>query len=232
MVPKVRSNLQSAEQVYIKISMTTKIRHSALKDFPVVGVGASAGGLKAFKDFVRAIPKRSGMAYVLVSHLSPGYKSMLPEILSRHTSSPVHRIAEDTRLLEDHIYVLPENSILEVTDHTLKLSPRKKGVVNMPIDIFFTSLAGVHRELAVGIVLSGTDGDGTKGLWEIKKNGGTTLAENPESAMWDGMPKSAVEAGVVEFIMHPHEMPLKLQEISYTPGAFGGKWPAAPGLSG
>jgi two-component system CheB/CheR fusion protein len=154
---------------------------------------------------------------------------MLPEILSRGTTLPVHRITDDIKLREDNIYVIPENRLLEVTDHTLKLSPRKKEGINMPIDIFFSSLARVHRELAVGVVLSGTDGDGTKGLWEIKKNGGTTFAEDPASAEWDGMPRSAMENGVVDFVMHPREIPLKLQEIRYRhPWAFGGKFAADP----
>ena len=204
-----------------------EIQHSALKDFPVVGVGASAGGLKAFESFIGAIPPKSGMAYVLVSHLSPTYRSKLPEILSKGTDLPVHRIAEDSRLRENNIYIIPENNILEVIDHTLKLSPLQKGCVNMSIDIFFASLGRVHKELAVGAVLSGTDGDGTKGLWEIKKNGGITFAEDPASAEWEGMPQSAMENGVVDFVLRPCEMPLKLQEIRYMhPWAFGGRWAA------
>ena len=202
-------------------------KHPILKDFPVVGVGASAGGLRAFKEFVSAIPESSGMAYVLVSHLSPTYKSMLPEILSRETALPVHRILHNTSLEEDHIYVIPQNKILVVTDHTLKLDPRPEEERNRSIDIFFSSLARVHRELAVGAILSGTDGDGTKGLWEIKKNGGTTFAEDPASAEWEGMPRSAMEKGVVDYVLRPHEIPSKLQEIKTTdPGAFGGKWAA------
>ncbi len=200
-------------------------KHTFLKDFPVVGVGASAGGLRAFKDFVRAIPEKSGMAYVLVSHLSPFYRSMLPEILSRETALPVHRILHGSKLEEDHIYVIPQNKILVVTDHTLKLDPRPEEERNRSIDIFFSSLARVHRELAVGAILSGADGDGTEGLWEIKKNGGTTFAEDPASAEWDGMPRSAMEKGVVDFVLRPHEIPSKLQELKSTQqAAFGGKW--------
>lgn len=201
--------------------------HTFLSDFPVVGVGASAGGLKAFGAFVGAIPRESGMAYVLVSHLSPTYRSMLPEILSRETVLPVHRITDGCRLKRDHIYVLPENRTLEVTDHTFRLSPREKGTRNMPIDLFFRSLARVHGQLAVGAVLSGTDGDGTRGLWEIKKNGGITFAEDPASAEWDGMPVSAMENRVVDFVLRPEAMVPYLQEIGCTcPWAFGGKWAA------
>lgn len=189
------------------------MQHSALTDFLVIGVGASAGGLKSFKQFIGAIPEKSGMAYVLVPHLLPTHKSMMPEILSKQTVLPVHRITENCRLKKDHVYVIPENCILTFTDHTLTLSPRQKGVINMPIDIFLTSLAQVHKKLAVGVVLSGTDGDGTKGLWEIKKNGGTTFVEDPASAEWESMPRTAIEKGVVDFVLPPQEIPLKLQEI-------------------
>lgn len=144
-------------------------RHSALRDFPVVGVGASAGELMAFKDFIGDIPSKSGMAYVFISHLSPSYISMLPEILSRETSLPVHRITTDTGLREDHIYVIPENKLLEVTDHTLKLSPRPKSAINKSIDIFFSSLAHIHKELAVGRYSRARTGTAPKVFGKLKR---------------------------------------------------------------
>lgn len=184
-----------------------------MEDFPIVGIGASAGGVQSFKHFVAAIPADLGMSYIFILHLPPTYRSRLVEILSKFTKLPVYRITEKCRLLRNNIYVVPENSNLEVTDHTLILKPREKGVRYMPVDVFFISLARVHRSLAVGAVLSGTDGDGTKGLWEIKRYGGTTFAEDPESAQWNGMPNSAKENGVVDFLMPPWEMPLKLQNL-------------------
>ena len=160
------------------------------KKFPLVGVGASAGGLDSFQKFLKAIPANSGMAYILVQHLSPSHQSILPEILSKATSIPVQEISDDCNIKPDHIYVIPENQMLEITDYSLKLSPRKQNVQNMPIDVFFSSLARVHGTYAIGIVLSGTARDGTVGLKEIKEHGGITFAEDPNSATWDGMPKT------------------------------------------
>ncbi len=181
--------------------------------FPLVGVGASAGGIDAFKRFLGAIPENSGMAYILVQHLSPNHDSILPEILARATKVPVQEITDDCHLEPDHVYVIPENKLLEVTDHSLKLTPRKKHEQHMPIDVFFSSLAKVHGKMAVGVVLSGTARDGTVGLADIKEHGGITFAEEPESATWPGMPKSAIEAGAVDFILPPEEMPPQLEKV-------------------
>lgn len=183
------------------------------QEFPIVGVGASAGGIDSFKRFLGAIPENSGMAYILVQHLSPNHESVLPEILAKATKIPVHEITDDCRLSPDHIYVIPENRLLEVTDHSLRLTPREEGAKHMPIDVFFSSLGRVHGECAVGVVLSGSARDGTAGLGDIKEHGGITFAEDPGSASWDGMPKSAVEAGVVDFIMRPEEMPARLVKV-------------------
>ncbi len=189
--------------------------------FPLVGIGASAGGIESFKRFLGAVPDNSGMAYILVQHLSPSHESLLPEILSRSTNVPVSEITDDCELEPDHIYVIPENSMLEVTDHSLRLTPRKNDVHHMPIDVFFTSLAKVHNNLAMGIVLSGTARDGTVGLQHIKEHGGITFAEDPKSATWDGMPKNAIEAGVVDFILLPEEMRAKLMQVKESYGMSG-----------
>ncbi|MCM4166321.1 Protein-glutamate methylesterase/protein-glutamine glutaminase [Arenibacter antarcticus] len=181
--------------------------------FPLVGVGASAGGIDSFKKFLKAVPPNSGMAYILVQHLSASHESILPEILSRSTTIPVQSITDDCEVEPDHIYVIPENKILEVTDHWLKLSPRKKNTPNMPIDLFFISLAKVHGAFAIGVVLSGTARDGTVGLREIKEHGGLTFAEDPRSATWEGMPKNAIEAGVVDFVLPVEEIPSKLIQV-------------------
>jgi len=187
---------------------------ATVQNFPVVGIGASAGGLDAFKRLLTAIPESSGMAYVLVQHLDPSHESFLPEILQRVTKIPVHEITEDIHLAPDHIYIIPSNKILTSTDGVLQLAPRDKKILNLSIDIFFTTLAEVHKEFAVGVVLSGTGSDGTKGLKAIKEHGGMSIAQDMESAAYDGMPESAVNAGVVDFILAPEKIPEQLLKIN------------------
>lgn len=184
--------------------------------FPVVGIGASAGGLDAFKKLLKAIPEHSGMAFVLVQHLAPTHESLLPEILQKVTAIPVLEIADSVKVQPDHIYILPSNKMLVANDGVLQLSPRltKKNELNLPIDLFFTSLAEVHQNQAIGVVLSGTGSDGTKGLKAIKENGGITFAQDVDSASHDGMPQSAIKAGVVDFIISPREIPQKLLEVT------------------
>ncbi len=186
---------------------------ATVQNFPIVGIGASAGGLEAFKRLLAAIPESSGMAYVLVQHLDPNHESILPEILQRVTKIPVHEITDDIHLAPDHIYIIPSNKILTSTDGVLQLSPREKKILNLSIDIFFTSLAEVHKEFAVGIVLSGTGSDGTLGLKAIKEHGGISMAQDFESAAYDSMPQSAVSAGVVDIILAPEKIPAQLLQI-------------------
>ena len=185
--------------------------------FPVVGIGASAGGLEAFKKLINAIPEDSGMAYILVQHLHPKHESSLPEILQRETLIPVHEIRDNVKVQPDNIYIIPSNKMLVANDGILKLSPRpSKDHKNMPIDLFFTSLAEIHQSHSIGIVLSGNGVDGTLGLKNIKDQGGITFAQDLKSAANDAMPQSAIEAEVVDFILHPEQMPQKLQELNRT----------------
>jgi two-component system, chemotaxis family, CheB/CheR fusion protein len=193
--------------------MTRKILSDNL--FPVVGVGASAGGLVAFRELLSAIPEHSGMAWVLVQHLDPNHESLLPELLQKATKVPVLEIADDVKVLPDHIYILPSNKMLVANDGVLQLSPRTtpKGALNLPIDLFFTSLAEIHHNHAIGVVLSGTGSDGTVGLKAIRNNGGITVAQDEISATHAGMPNSAVQAGVVDFVLRPADIPQKLAEV-------------------
>ena len=184
------------------------------QNFPIVGIGASAGGLEAFKRLLKAIPETSGMAYVLVQHLDPSHESLLPEILQRVTKIPVHEITDDIHLAPENIYIIPSNKILTSTDGVLQLAPRDREILNLSIDIFFTSLAEVHKEFAVGVILSGTGKDGTKGLKAIKEYGGISIAQDMESAAYDGMPESAINAGVVDFILAPEKIPEQLLQIN------------------
>jgi two-component system CheB/CheR fusion protein len=193
---------------------TTKILSKNL--FPVVGVGASAGGLEAFIKLIKAIPASSGIAFILVQHLHPEYISSLPEILQRETKIPVQEVKDNVKVKPDIIYIIPPNKIMVATDGILKLSPRPKDHKNMPIDVFFSSLAEVHQNNAIGIVLSGTGADGTAGLKKIKDQGGITFAQEIGSAVYDDMPQNAINSDVVDFILPPEEMPKQLLKVIAT----------------
>ena len=185
--------------------------------FPVVGIGASAGGLDAFKKLLKAIPDDSGMAFVLVQHLDPTHESMLPELLQKVTNIPVLEITDDLKVQPNHIYCIPSNKMMVATDGVLLLAARpakSKTERNLPIDLFFNSLAEVHQANAIGVVLSGTASDGTLGLKAIKDHGGITFAQDEASAAYEGMPHSAVQAGVVDFILPPEKIPQKLMELT------------------
>lgn len=195
-----------------------KLIKSANK-FPVVGIGASAGGLAAFKKLVEAIPEDSGMAYVIVQHLDPNHESVLAELLQKVTKVPVLEIADDIKVEPDHIYIIPSNKMLVANDGVLKLSPRPtpdRSKRNLPIDLFFSSLAEVHQTHSLGVVLSGTGSDGTAGLMAIKDNGGITFAQDQQSAEWEDMPRNAVDSGAVDFILKPEEIPAKILELVST----------------
>lgn len=186
-------------------------------NFPVVGVGASAGGLAAFKEFIQAIPKDSGMAYVLVQHLSPNHESLLPELLQKSANLPVKQISDNIVVKPDHVYIIPSNCMLMSNDGKLELSRRpqkEEKLTNLPIDLFFRSLAEVHQEHGIGVVLTGNGSDGTNGLKAIKDKGGITFAQDEETAEYPSMPRSAVRAGVVDFILSPREMPDKILKVT------------------
>ena len=179
--------------------------------FPVVGIGASAGGLDAFKKLLSAIPEDSGMAYILVQHLDPAHESILADLLQRVTKIPVQEITNNVKVAPNHIYIIPSNKLLTANDGVLQLSARlPKTQKNLPIDVLFYSLAEVHQDHAIGVVLSGTATDGTLGLKAIKARGGVTFAQDQQSAAYDGMPQSAIDAGVVDFILAPEKIPHQL----------------------
>ena len=186
--------------------------------FPVVGIGASAGGLEAFSELLHNLPEKTGMAFVLVQHLDPKHESSLPEILARTTRLPVTEVTQDGELQPDHVYVIPANTNLLIKDGVLRLGPRVMvHGQHMPIDNFFRSLAERVGQRAIGVVLSGTAADGTEGCRAIKAAGGLTFAQDEESAKYDSMPRSAINAGVVDFILAPKEIARELGGISQHP---------------
>lgn len=183
--------------------------------FPVVGIGASAGGLKAVQQLLASIPEQSGMAYVFVQHLSPTHESELPEILQRSSRIPVLEITDNIHLLPDHFYIIPENRILTSFDGVLCLKPlnEQHGKVKI-VDHFFSSLALAHQSFAIGVVLSGALDDGTLGLQAIKAYGGITFAQEQSTAVVGDMPRNAIKAGVVDFVLPPEQIVQYLMQIN------------------
>src|SRR5215472_12992409 len=175
---------------------------------PIVGIGASAGGLEALKKFFGAMPPKTGFVFVVVVHLDPAHRSLMPELLSRVTGLTVTQ-AHDRQPLEiDHVYVIPPNRTLTVAHGLIRVQevPDRLGLRGS-IDRFFRSLAEAERERAVAIVLSGTGTEGSLGARAIKARGGLVMAQAPETAMQSGMPDSAIASGVVDVVLPPERMP-------------------------
>ncbi|MEI8371516.1 MAG: chemotaxis protein CheB [Planctomycetota bacterium] len=191
--------------------------------FPVVGIGASAGGLAAFEAFFSGMPADidPGMAFVLVQHLAPDYKSILAKLIRRHTRMQVFEVIDGMVVQPNCVYIIPPNRDMAFLNGTLQLmepsAPRNQQ--RLPIDFFFRSLAQDQRERAICIVLSGTGSDGTLGLRAIKGEGGMAMVQNPASSEYDGMPRSALATGLVDFVLPPAEMAAKL--MTYAAHAFG-----------
>lgn len=174
----------------------------------VVALGASAGGLEAFQAFLDALPAPTGMAFVMIQHLAHDSASLLPELLARHTAMPVHTAEDGMSLKAEHLYVIPPNTLLGIRGGELHLEPLpEKGGVQLPIDHFFETLAVDQGPRAIGIVLSGTGHDGTRGLQVIKEHGGAVLAQDTATANQDGMPASAIRTGQVDYVLPVQKMP-------------------------
>jgi two-component system CheB/CheR fusion protein len=177
------------------------------KSFPVVGIGASAGGLEAVSELLAELPTSMEMAFLLVQHLDPRHPSFLTEILAKKAAMRVETAADGVPVEPGHFYVIPPNSALTVADGVLRLRARDSGErPHKPVNILFRSLAEQYGHLAVGMVLSGTDSDGSEGLEEIKAAGGITMAQAPASAKFDGMAKSAIATGCVDVVLTPKEL--------------------------
>jgi two-component system CheB/CheR fusion protein len=188
-------------------------------DFPIVGVGASAGGLEAFEQLFRAIPSDLGMAFVLVSHLDPSHESILTEILQRATSLPVVEARDQGQVQPNHVYVIPPNRDMSIFHGVLQLGvPEMPRGQRMPIDAFFRSLAEDRGERAMGVVLSGTGADGTLGLRAILGSGGVTFVQEPATAKYDGMPASAIRSGFATHVLPVEKMPEAFRNAARTPG--------------
>jgi two-component system, chemotaxis family, CheB/CheR fusion protein len=183
----------------------------------VVGIGSSAGGLEALTQFFKAMPMKSGLAFVLVSHLDPRHNSMLPELLQNQTKMKVRQVADNMQVFANQVYVIPPDKDLAILNNTLQLLDRKKtDGPHRPIDVFFRSLARDQGTRAVGIVLSGTGTDGTLGIKAIKAESGLIIVQDSDSAKFDGMPANARATGLVDHILPPEKMPeYLLQYVRY-----------------
>lgn len=199
----------------------------ALPGFPIVGIGASAGGLEAFSSMLKTLVPDLGMAFVLVPHLDPKHKSVLSQILSRVSPMPIVTIADGMRVEPNQVYVIPQNCDLTITDSVLRIRDRElTRPVLTTIDTFFRSLASDQGSRAIGVILSGTASDGTLGLMAIKGEGGITFAQDTHSAKYDGMPANAIAAGCVDFILPPEEIARELARIRQHPYVLGVNTPS------
>jgi two-component system CheB/CheR fusion protein len=184
----------------------------------IVGVGASAGGLEAFTQLLHALPTDTGMAFVLVQHLEPSRESVLTKLLARATEMPVQEVREGMRAEPNQVYVIPANADLSLMDGLLHIVGRKAPAGHhLPIDYFFRSLAQTRKSQAIGVILSGTASDGTAGLHAIKAEGGITFAQEPGSAKFDGMPRSAIAAGCVDLVLPPDRIAAELARLARHP---------------
>ena len=197
----------------------------------VVGVGASAGGLEAFTELLSHLPADTGMAFVLIQHLDPTHESHLTELLAKTSRMPVSEVKGETSAEANHVYVIPPRCNLGISNGVLHTPPRPPGGHNMPIDAFFHALAADRGSQALAVVMSGTASDGTLGLEAIKAAGGTTFAQEMRTAKYDGMPRSAIAANVVDFVLPPagiarqlvaiardSRLPIELRKATEPPG--------------
>ncbi len=176
-----------------------------------VAVGASAGGLEAIEAFFSHMPPDSGLGFIVIQHLSPDYKSLMVELLSKKTAMPVHRAEDGMMVLPNNVYLIQPKKNLTIFHGKLMLSDQDRSSgINLPIDVFLRSLAEDQGEKAIAIILSGTGSDGTRGVRVIKEYGGMVMAQDEESAKFDGMPRAAISTGLADFVLPPDQMPIQL----------------------
>jgi two-component system CheB/CheR fusion protein len=188
---------------------TPSRRESAL--FPIAGIGASAGGLEALEQFLRHVPEKCGMAFVVVQHLDPTHKGIMPELLQRATAMEVFQVRDRMRVRPDCVYVIPPNKDMSILHGVLHLlEPTAARGLRLPIDFFLRSLAEDRQERSIGVILSGMGSDGTMGLRAIKEKAGVALVQEPGSAKFDSMPRSAIDAGLADLVAPVEDLPGKI----------------------
>lgn len=184
----------------------------------VVAIGASAGGLDALEKLFATLPADSGAAFVVIQHLSPDHKSIMDSLLARHTSMPVVTVTHNMVLKANSVYLIPAGSLMQLEGDRFLLSPKSPRILTLPIDVFFQSLAANYKEYSVGVVLSGTGSDGTRGAGSINEAGGLLIAQEPETAKFDGMPRSIISTGLVDVILPIESMASRIYSHVINPG--------------
>ena len=212
--PKTRpasSEIEESPTTDEPVRKATPTGQKEKADFPIVGIGASAGGLDALQELFTSMPSDTGMGFVVVTHLDPSRTSIMPELLKRYTAMPVHLATDGLPVKPDNVYVIPQNKSMGILQgNLLLLEPSESHGLRLPIDFFLRSLAQDKGAVAIGIILSGSGTDGTLGVRAIGAEAGLTIVQEPSSAKYDGMPRSAIETGVIDFVLRPSEMPPQL----------------------
>ena len=179
----------------------------------VVALGASAGGLEALEKFFDNVPADSGLAFVVVQHLSPDFKSLMNELLARHTKLTIHRVTDGMTIEANSIYLIPPKKDMIVSDGRLLLTDKDPSTgLSLPIDTFLRSLAHEYGRNAIAVILSGTGSDGSRGIVAIHEAGGYVIVQDEASAFFDGMPRSAIDTGVVDAVLTPRDMAGAIRE--------------------
>ncbi len=206
---KLPKRIAKPARTGLRVKMAGDVKNSV--DFPIVGIGASAGGLEALEQFFIHLPKDNGIGFVIIQHLDPTHVGIMPELLQRITPMKVLQATDQLKVKPNCVYVIPPNKSLSLLNGALHLvDPVETRGLRLPIDIFFRSLADDRQENSIGIILSGMGSDGSLGLKAIKEKNGAVLVQDPATAKFDGMPRSAVEAVIADIIAPADELPMKL----------------------
>ena len=215
----MRKNTQNSPSPINEVSLNKT--STSYQDLRIVAIGASAGGLEALKAFFKSVPQGSQNVYVVIQHLSPDYKSMMGELLKRCTDMPILEVSNSMKIKAGHIYLIPPVNNLVLKDGLLHLKKKPQSqTLNLPIDMFFESLAKERKDKAIGVILSGTGSDGTRGARAIKENAGMVMVQDPDEAQFDGMPQSAIATGLVDYVLKVDKMGQELQNFIDAPAIF------------
>jgi len=221
-----KSNGQSAARHAVDASPQA---HPA--EFYLVGIGASAGGLEPIEKFFENMPTDSGMAFVVVQHLSPDFRSLMDELLARKTKMAIRKVEEGMEVTPNTVFLIPPKMEMAIRDNRFTLTEQvRAGALSLPIDIFFESLATAFGSRAIAVILSGTGTDGSRGIQHVHEAGGLTIVQDPETARFDGMPNSAIGSGLIDWVIAPEQIPEGLVRYIKSPSLTRQEWNPAPSV--